>query len=1045
MQMTAPPAGLSLLVNALLASALWAQAPQTIEFNRDVRPILSDRCFTCHGPDPAKRKSKLRFDSEAGAMQDLGGHFAIVPGDPAKSELIRRITTDKKGLRMPPAYAGFNALSSGEIETLRRWVQQGAKWQNHWSLIPPKRPELPPVQNTEWTRNPIDRFILARLEREGLKPSREADRATLIRRASLDITGLPPTPAEVEAFFKDSSPDAYEKVVDRLLESPRYGERMAARWLDAARYADTNGYQTDGERVMWRWRDWVIDAFNRNMPFDQFTVEQLAGDLLPNPTIEQRIATGFNRNHRGNGEGGIIPEEYAVEYVIDRVETTSTMWLGLTMGCTRCHDHKYDPLLQKDFYRMYAFFNNIPERGRAWKYGNSPPMIPAPTQEQQEQVRQLEGQLAAAGKHYEESKPEIERAQKAWEKSFRKTKKPVDGALAEDLVVHFGLDGEASNLKAKEGAAQFAAGKTAAAASFDGKRYFEAAGVAKFGFYDKFTISAWIYPTADTGVIVHKGEDTSEANGYGFNLEKGKLQVNLVTRWLDDALRVETEQPVALNQWQHVAMSYDGGRVADGVRVYVNGERRKLKVLIDDLNQTFDTEEPLRVGGGYGRENRFHGMIDEVRIFNAPLKAEDVVLLANATAVTAIAKMKPEKRQPADSAKLARYFITSAAPEPLRKAYRDSVDLRKKLQAMIEGFPTVMVMQELPTPRQAHVLIRGAYDRPGEKVDRGVPGALPAMSADLPRNRLGLAKWLVDPGNPLPARVFMNRLWQQYFGIGIVRTVEDFGSQGEWPVHPELLDWLATEFVAKQWNIKAMVKTIATSAAYRQSSGATPELIQLDPDNRLLARGPRFRMPAEIVRDQALAVSGLLVEKLGGPSVKPYQPLGLWKELSGGADYVQDRGDGLYRRSLYTFWKRTVPPPTMTTFDAAGRETCVVRETRTNTPLQALTLMNDITFVEASRALGQRMMTEGGTRPDDRIAYGYRLATARPLSERMGRVLHDSYYYNLDRYQSNRASAEKLVAVGESKRNEQLNISELAAYTTVASLILNMDQTVTKE
>ncbi|MFN0169629.1 MAG: DUF1553 domain-containing protein [Bryobacteraceae bacterium] len=1045
MRMTAPTAALSLFANASLASALWAQAPRTIEFNREVRPILSDRCFTCHGPDPAKRKSKLRFDSEAGAMQDLGGHFAIVPGDPSKSELIRRITTDKKGLRMPPVYAG-NALSPSEVETLRRWVEQGAKWQNHWSLIPPRRPELPPVENAAWPRNPIDRFILARLEREGLKPSREADRATLIRRVSLDITGLPPTPAEVEAFLKDESPDAYEKVVDRLLESPRYGERMAARWLDAARYADTNGYQTDGERVMWRWRDWVIDAFNRNMPFDQFTVEQLAGDLLPNPTIEQRIATGFNRNHRGNGEGGIIPEEYAVEYVIDRVETTSTMWLGLTMGCTRCHDHKYDPILQKDFYRMYAFFNNIPERGRAWKYGNSPPTIPAPTKEQQAQVHRLEEKLGAAEKSYADLRPEIERSQKAWEKSFRKMKKPVDGSIGEDLVVHFGLEGETPNLKAKDGAPRFTAGKIGTAANFDGKHYFDiGGGVAKFGFYDKFSISAWIYPAADTGVIVSKGEDTPEPNGYGFVLNNGKLQVNLVTRWLDDALRVETEQPVALNQWQHVAMSYDGGRVADGVRIYVNGEPRKLKVQIDDLNQTFETEEPLRVGGGYGTENRFRGTIDEVRIFNVPLKPEDVVLLASATPVTAIAKIKPEKRQPADSAKLARYFITNVAPEPQRQAYREAVDLRRKLQAMIEGFPTVMVMQELPEMRQAHVLIRGAYDRPGEKVDRGVPGALPPMSPDLPRNRLGLAKWLVDPGNPLPARVFMNRLWQQYFGIGIVRTVEDFGSQGEWPVHPELLDWLATEFVAKQWNIKAMVKTIATSAAYRQSSGATQELTQRDPENRLLARGPRFRMPAEIVRDQALAVSGLLVEKVGGPSVKPYQPAGLWKELAGGTDYSQDQGDALYRRSLYTFWKRTVPPPTMTAFDAAGRETCIVRESRTNTPLQALTLMNDPTFVEASRALGQRMMTEGGAKPDERIAYGYRLATARVLPERMGRILHDSFYYSLDRYQTNRDSAQKLVAVGESKRNEQLNVSELAAYTTVASLILNMDQTVTKE
>ncbi len=1025
-------------------SAAIAETPASIEFNRDVRPILSDRCFACHGPDPANRKSKLHFDTEEGARQDLGGRFAIVPGDPERSELIRRVTTDKKSLRMPPAYAGYAALTPGEVDILRRWIQQGAPWQKHWSLIPPRTPAIPSVRHAAWVRNPIDAFVAARLEREGLQPSPEADRAALIRRLTLDVTGLPPTPAEIDAFVRDETPGAYERLADRLLQSPRYGERMAARWLDAARYADTNGYQTDGERVMWRWRDWVIDAFNQNMPFDRFTIEQLAGDLLPNPTVEQRIATGFNRNHRGNGEGGIIPEEYAVEYVVDRVETTSTVWLGLTMGCTRCHDHKYDPFTQKDFYRLYAFFNNIPERGRAWKYGNSPPMMPAPTRDQQEQVRRLDEQIAAADRRLAELRPRIEQAQREWEKSLRR-RAPMDGSLTEDLVAHFALDGDGQTPVFKDGSAAFAAGRVGGAASLDGKRYLDAGEVARFGFYDKFTISAWIRPEAPTGVIVAKTEDVAEGLGYGLHLQNGKVQVNLVQRWLDDSLRVETEQPLPLGEWRHVAMTYDGSRVAGGVRIYVNGEPQKLKVLIDDLNQSFDTKEPLRIGSGYGPENRFRGLIDDVRVFRGALPPGDIAILADPAPVTAIARARPAKRSPASQAKLARYFLTQEAPEEVRQAYRAVVDLRKQRQALIESLPTVMVMQELPTPRPAHLLIRGAYDRPGEQVERQTPAALPPMAPDLPRDRLGLARWLVDPSNPLPARVFVNRLWQMYFGAGLVKTVEDFGSQGEWPSHPELLDWLATEFIRSGWDVKRMVKTIVTSATYRQASQASPELLQRDPENRLLARGPRFRLPAEMVRDQALAVSGLLVEKLGGPSVKPYQPAGLWTELSGGEDYRQDHGENLYRRSLYSFWKRTAPPPAMSTFDAAGRETCVVRETRTNTPLQALTLMNDVTYVEAARHLAQRMMKEGGAGPAERIAFGYRLATARAIPARAAEVLRESYFHHLDRYQSSRAEAEALLSAGESPRDPSLVVPELAAYTVVASLILNLDQTVTKD
>jgi len=1006
------------LVAVLLSGVSGAQ---DIEFNRDIRPILSDKCYTCHGPDQSNRRTKLRFDTETGAKQDLGGRFAIVPGDSEKSEMIRRITAKVPAMRMPPVWSSYR-LSEHEIDLIRLWIQQGAKWEKHWSFIPPKRRPLPPVAHRDWPRNPIDNFVLARLEHEGLAPSPEADRERLIRRVTLDLTGLPPTPAEVDAFLNEASPAAYEKVVDRLLASPRYGERMAARWLDAARYADTNGYQTDGERSMWRWRDWVIDAFNRNMPFDQFTVDQIAGDMLPNAALPQKIATGFNRNHRGNGEGGIIPEEYAVEYVVDRVDTTATVWLGLTLGCARCHDHKYDPITQKEFYQVFAYFNNVPESGRAWKYGNSPPVVQAPTPAQQAELAALETRLAAAESAFTKLKTELERAQSAWEKSDARSAQ-VDWTITRGMVAQRRLAGR--NL-------------------FDGKRSVEVGDVAQFGFYDKFTLSAWIRATAPTGAIITRAEDVAEGEGYGLYLKDGKLKANLVKRWLDDALRVETEHTLELNQWHHVLMTYNGSRIADGVKIYIDGEPQKLKINLDELNQSFDTSEPLRVGAGGGPDNRFQGQMRDARVYNVALAPDEVAVAATDTPVNVIAQIPAEKRTRAQSDKIALYFLEREAPPHIRSVWQQLITLRDQKQHLIGSFPTVMVMQERATPRDTFVLIRGAYDRPGEKVSPGLPAVLPPLPAGSANNRLGFAKWLVDPENPLTARVIVNRFWQMSFGVGLVKTVEDFGSQGEWPANLELLDWLATEFMRTGWDVKAMQKLIFMSAAYRQSSKVTPELQQRDPENRLLARGPRVRLPAEMIRDQALAISGLLVEKIGGPSVKPYQPAGLWKEL-GGEDYNQDAGEGLYRRSLYTFWKRAVPPPSMVNFDAAGREACTVRETRTNTPLQALDLMNDPAYVEASRALAERMMRDGGTTPESRVAFAFRLATAHhPRAPELA-ILLDHFHRSLDRFRTDTQAAAKLASEGEHPRDATPDTSDLAAYTSVASLILNLDETVTKE
>ena len=1054
-----------------------AATPATAEFNRDIRPILSDRCFACHGPDESNRKTALRFDSEEGAFAELaGGGFAIVHGEPEMSVMLRRITSDNEAVRMPPAYLGHDKLSDREIDLIQRWIEQGARWQKHWSLVPPKRPQLTRVKNQDWPRNPIDYLILQRLEREGLQPSPEANRATSIRRVTLDLTGLPPTPAEVDIFFNDNSRNAYERVVDRLLRSPRYGERMAVRWLDAARYADTNGYSTDGLRNMWRWRDWVINAFNSNMPFDQFTLEQIAGDMLPNATRDQIIATAFNRNHRTNAESGLIDEEFRVEYVADRIETTSTVWLGLAVGCARCHDHKFDPITHKDYYRLFAYFNNVPERGLAFSFGNDSPYIKAPTPEQEIKLKELDRKVAAAEQRYDSHREELGKAQQDWEKWIRNSRTP-DWSVQDGLVLYFPLD---ENLREESGAyarnfpsseytpetdpeekskadqkrpsweglpgkqSSFVAGKVGHAGTFDGKRFVDAGQVANFNYMDPFSLAAWIYPTTTNGAILSAVEDVPKGQGYGLYLRDGKLRFHFTFRWTDVGVRLETEYPLPLHRWHHVLITYDGKRKAEGTRIYLNGKAQKLRVLFDQFFEPVDSKGPFRIGAGEGPEDRFRGHIDEVRVYQKALSAEEAEVLALVETIPEIAALPPETRTRAQANKLVFCFLDRYAPEPIQQGRREWVDLEKERDEYFKRIPTVMVMKERETSRETFVLKRGAYDAPGEKVSPGVPKVLPSLPKDYPNNRLGFARWLVHPANPLPARVTMNRFWQMLFGVGLVKTVEDFGSQGEWPIHPELLDWLATEFVESGWNVKAILKTIVMSATYRQSSKVTPELVEKDPENRLLARGPRFRLPAEVIRDQALALSGLLTEKIGGPSVKPYQPTGLWKELSS-ISYQRDEGENLYRRSLYTYWKRTVAPPAMTTFDAPDRETCAVRTTRTNTPLQALNLMNDVTYLEASRKLAERMMKEGGMNPRERIDYAFRLATARPVKSHESEILLDTFQQFRDSYLKDPEAAVQFLSEGESEHDKTLDPAELASYTSVASLILNLDETITKE
>ena len=1050
---------LALVLGGHLSRNLGASAAQgsarTVEFNRDVRPILSEGCFSCHGPNAATRQAGLRLDIAEGPFADRGryGGPVILRRNPDESLLIHRITEENERARMP---RGRAALRPDQIDTLRRWIDEGAEYQLHWAFVPPERPALPPVADAAWPRNAVDRFVLARLEQDSLRPSEEADRATLLRRVTLDLTGVPPTPIELADFLNDDSADAYEGVVDRLLASPRYGERMASEWLDAARYADTNGYQTDGERQMWRWRDWVIDAYNDNMPFDRFTIEQLAGDMLPNATLDQKIATAFNRNHSLNSEGGIVPEEFLVEYGVDRVSTTATVWMGLTLGCARCHDHKFDPITQKEFYEVLANFNNIPERGKGFKYVNSPPLVTAPTAEQQAEIDDLDTRLAEARGELAALDAAAAAAQRDWEAALTQVGQ-VNWALRDGLLVHHAFEGDVAGTQTstdipaalEDGSPRFVAGRVGLAADFDGQRFVNAGPSPDVGYDDAFSFAVWIYPTAADGVILSRAGSGDQGEvGWGLYLEAGKIRFNMSSRVLDDGVAAETVADVALGQWQHVVATYDGSKTPDGIQVYVDGRLQMLTPLNDLVGNRLSVGRfPLRIGASGSDKPRFEGRLDDVRIYAGVLSLTEAVVTAVPESLSDIVALAPADRSAAQTDKLRLAFLDQYAPPEIRGAGRRVVEIQRQRDELWATFSTVMVMEENAERRPTFRLNRGSYDSPAEEVFPGVPAALPPLPAGVEANRLSFARWLVAPEHPLTARVTVNRFWQMYFGTGLVKTAENFGTQGEYPSHPALLDWLATSFIDSGWDVKALQRAIVESAAYRQSSKVTPETFERDPENRLVARGPRLRLPAETIRDQALAVSGLLVEKVGGPSVKPYQPAGLWADMveGGYGDYVEAEGDDLYRRSLYTFWKRTLGPPTMMTFDSSTRETCIVRTGITNTPLQALTLMNDVTYVEAARRLAERMMTEGGETPEDRMGYAYLLATAHRPPPQAQAILLQGYERHLDRYRADRGAALELVTQGESARDETLDVAELAAFTMMANLILNFDGTITKE
>lgn len=1051
MKLTSPAVKI-IFQSSLVALGLFGVMPfcvgaspqDAVDFNRDIRPILSDNCFYCHGPDSEKRKASLRLDTEAGAKSLIDGKYPIHPTDPDQSTVLERIISHDPEEQMPPPKSGRN-LSESQVNTLRQWIKQGARWQTHWAFIPPRVVDFPAVSTPAWVRNGIDHFILHRLDQEGLVPSPEAAPERLIRRLYLDLTGLPPAPEDVDDYVKNPSDNAYERVVEKLLASPHYGEHLALSWLNAARYADSSGYQSDGERSMWRWRDWVIEQFNKNTPFDRMTIEQIAGDLLPHATRSQRIATGFNRNHRGNAEGGIVPEEFAAEYVADRVDTTATVWLGLTLGCARCHDHKYDPITQRDFYALFAFFNNVPENGRALKLGNSPPFIPAPTEEQERRANQIRSRVDALNNEMKKAESELHLAQSDWEKTPDLIPEHWDSSVPTNFRIDLTKPSQSSAIKVI-GNATFNLLSSKLSASFDGTTFIEVPHQGDFDFVDAFAFSAFIHPKLLNGTVLSKMLETDDPDptsaqndGYSIRLDEGHLLVTFTKRWLDDALRIRTTHRIPLNEWTHICVSYDGSRSARGVRVHFNGVYQRSEVLLDLLNQTFKNIHPLRIGTGGGPSTRFVGGIRDVAIYPEPLSDEQARILACAEPPRAVAKIPPALRSITQAALLRDCFMGIAAPPHIREVQRNLIEARRRLQREIASFPTVMVMEEMPEPRPTHILIRGEYDKPGAPVQPAVPSFLPQLPASPRNNRLALARWLVSEENPLTRRVIVNQFWQKVFGNGLVRTPEDFGSQGTPPTHPELLDWLASTFANNGWDVKSLMRTLVTSATYRQSNHVTKEGLSKDPDNRLLSRSPRFRLPAETVRDQALSSSGLLRRTLGGPSVKPYQPEGLWQEL-GGASYIQDHGESLWRRSLYTFWKRTSNPPVLSTFDASGRESCSVRVARTNTPLQALTTMNETAFVEAARNLAERAQRESPDSLQATLRRLFRLVLARLPDERELAVLTENHRRQLARFTANPKDAERFLAIGESPRSQTLSPPELAALTAVANLVLNLDE-----
>ena len=1072
---------------SLLSAAAFAAPPRSasnkVDFQRQVRAILSDKCFQCHGPDEGTRMADLRLDTHEGALSKRDNGTTIVPGDLEASLFYQRITHKSEVLRMPPVYSK-KELTVEQIDILRRWIEEGASWDQHWSFVPLEKQEPPQVDKASWVRNPLDRFILERLEQEGLEPAPEADKRTLARRVALDLTGLPPDQGVLESFLSDTSANAYEKLVDKLLASKHWGEHRGRYWLDAARYADTHGIHIDNYREMWAYRDWVIQAFNENKPFDEFAVEQIAGDLLPNPTLDQLVATGFQRCNMTTNEGGVIPEEYEVIYAKDRADTMGTVFLGLTVGCATCHDHKFDPIAQRDFYSLTAFFRNTTQFVMDGNVSDPPPVLVVPVEDDRDEWNELRAEATetdAALDRLRSSGDAVDAEFTAWLGSgdYRSVKAPLEES-AEQLTLSLDgkpeieIGGQRQDVSLHGGAAAGKGPDKDVPGLLFGEESWAELPSQELDSDSAFSIALWIFHPNDAGSFIVAGQNDPDDGSRGWTFEIAERQ--LIFKMTGDKVEGDGAEdeggrssvtivpnnlrrlPAA--EWTHITVTHDGSGEWAGLRFYTNGEIIPVQgsEYFTKVQGSIRADRPLMLAKG---ENRGRGGRDEIRtrymsgggiadlrIFNRVISVDEAKLVSQWAVLKRATEKQPDQLTSEERDALRLYFVTRE-----HKGYRSLMSRKSEIELSWRELRrrggVTHVMKEIQGHEpEAHILTRGMYDQRTELVKAGTPPALHPMAASLPRNRLGLAKWIVDDANPLTARVIVNRYWQQVFGNGIVRTSDDFGSQGETPSHPELLDWLAVEFRESGWDVKDFFRMMVTSSTYRQSSETTEAKADKDADNRLLSRGPRFRMDGEMVRDYALAASGLLVRKIGGPSVKPYQPEGVWESVamlsSNTRHYTQDSGDKLYRRSMYTFWKRSAPPASMNIFNAPTREHSTVRRERTNTPLQALVTMNDPQFVEAVRHLAQKAIREAGDDFDRQLDYMSARLLARDFGEKERAVARRTYEAFVGYYGEHGQDAEKLLATGESAADEALPAAESAALTMVANQMINLDEVLNK-
>ena len=1047
---------------ASISSKDPTKLPDKVDYNFHIKPLLSDRCYACHGPDDNSREAGLRLDTEEGAFAALTENegFALVKGKPEQSELIHRIYNEDPDLLMPPPESEL-VLSEYEKTLLERWIEQGAEWKQHWAFIPPEKPELPSIKRSSIVVNEIDHFVQAKQQELGLRPSDPAPKTQWLRRVSFDITGLPPTPEEIDAFLTDDSDNAYEKVVENLLASPAYGERMASIWLDVARYADSHGYQDDRPRTMWPWRDWVIKAFNENLPYDKFVTYQLAGDLLPNATYEQKLATGFNRNHAITQEGGVVQEEYLNEYAADRVNTFSTAFLGLTIECARCHTHKYDPITQKEYYSLMSFFNNIPERGQISYFDESPsPSIPL-------QDPAHDSMVVAVAKWIEQKESNLKQIKEERHPEFASwmereaSSERVAERLGEGLLTQFSLDEQKEglytstlpnrpkgkmniNLPASIPMPEIVEGKQGKALQFGGKDFLSLGELGDIEWYDEVSFGGWIYYSTShekyRGIFARRNGE-QKRQGYDLVLTPdNRLAARIIHQYSPKtrkkpaqgyALDVQTPKPLSKNEWHHVLLTYDGSGKAAGLKIYVNGDLQPQVIAYDKLeNKTISNGNDFLVGNWNHRSRELGdllgfvgGKVDEPLLYKRALSPVEARLLGGS------------KKSPSEKEWYAHFLSEN-------KDYADLQYSLDSLRRIDTSIPRIMVMQEADTVKTTHLLDRGAYDAPAEEVFRATPVAVRDFSEDFPSNRLGLAQWLFDQRNPLTARVMVNRLWQLYFGRGLVSTPEDFGNQGDFPSHPQLLDYLAVEFRDKGWDMKQLIRKMVLSATYRQDASFNSKSLNKDPDNTWLTHGPSQRLQAEMLRDQALVASGLYYEKLGGKWVKPYQPGGIWKELAnqiGENKYRPSLGKDLYRRSLYTYWKRTIPPPTMLTFDASERAVCTVKRQETSTPLQALVMLNGTLYLETSRKLAEKVLLSMDKR-EEQIGTAFLRIVSREAHPKEIQLLMDLFEEEQTRFAQDPEAASQLLAYGDSETNDSLDRVELAAMAVVTNTIFNLDE-----